>query len=492
MTSECLHRVETYCFSQDEQHMVLDVRHSRSFALSPLEREILAAPEGAPLETLPVFLGQRYPDTEICRALERLRKRNLLLSRSAPPEKAGALTFPAITHLQLSAAQDCNLGCRYCIVDQGSFGGPRQRMSRQVARQAVDLLLRESGEAAQCTLSFSGGEPMLDWAVVRDAIAYSQEQAAGHGKQVHYLLKTNGTLLNDENIPFIKEQRIGVQVSLDGPPAVHDRMRLTASGKGSHDLAVAGLSRLLPDCAEQVSIRAVLTRFSPPVSELMDYLTSFGTGSVRLSRVIARSDEGYALDSAARAQLKAEYGLLTRRFLAGAPVDPAAHLITGYITLLDRGRRRSHDDNGGGSLVVSASGGLYPRPELAEQERYRLGHVATGLDRDRLAWWRSYIDVDNRPVCRDCWARYICGGGCFPAAIKLQGTPDQPIEAECELIRHLIRLAVWVHVTLRERRLREIHDATRGFLEDSELISARESGGHYGRAAVQNCSLFGL
>jgi uncharacterized protein len=464
MMSECLHPVETHCFSQDEQHIALDVRRSRIFAISLLEWEILAAPEGIPVEALHVLLGQRYPDTEISHALERLRKHNLFLSHPAPPEKVSALDFPAITHLQLCAAHDCNLRCKYCIVDQGAFGGPRQRMSRHVARQAVDLLLRESGEAAQCTLGFSGGEPMLNWAVVRDAITYCQEQAARHGKQVHYVLKTNGTLLDDENIAFIKEQRIRVLISLDGPPAVHDRMRPTATGRGSHDVVVAGLSQLLAECAEQVVIRATLTRFGLPVSELLDYLTGFGTDSVGVARVMAQSGD-YSLDSAAREQLKAEYTQLARRFLAGAPVESAAHFIAGYLAHFRNRQRRSLDSAGAEYMVVSASGGLYPHPELVEQEGYRLGHVATGLDRDKLAWWRTYLDVDNRPVCRECWARYICGGGCFSAALKFLGTPHQPMEVECELIRHLIQLAIWVQLTLREKRFREVQDATRGLLE---------------------------
>lgn len=454
---ECLHAVENHCFSQDEQHIVLDVRQNRFFAVSPLEREMLgavsaAAPAGVPVETLYALLRQRRPDTGINRALERLSKHSLLLTHPAPPGKMDALAFPAITHLQLCAAQDCNLRCRYCIVEQGSFGGPRQRMSREIGRKAVDLLLRESGEVEHCALTFSGGEPMLNWAVIRDAITYGQEQAARRGKQVHYFIKTNGTLFDDENIAFIKQHRIGVKLSLDGPPAVHDRMRPTISGRGSHDLVIAGLSRLFPDCAEQVSIRATLTRASPPISELLEYLTGFGAGSVAIWRVMATSED-YALDSAAREQLKAGYTQFARRFLAGAPAGDlsAAHFITGYIADFCRGRQRRASDAGGEYLVVSASGRLYPHPDVAEREEYCLGHAATGLDRDKLAWWRSYLDVDNRAVCRDCWARYICGGGCFSAAIKLLGTPDQPIEAECELIQHLIQLAIWVHLELREK-----------------------------------------
>ena len=462
---ECLHKVENHCFREHAQHFVLDVRRSRVFASSLLEQEILAAPEGAPLEALPVLLGQKYEETEISRALERLRKRNLLLSHPAPLEKATALIFPAITHLQLCAAQDCNLRCRYCIVEQGSFGGPRHRMSREVARQAVDFLIRESGDAAVCTLSFSGGEPMLNWAVVRDAISYCQEQAARHGKQVRYVLKTNGTLFDDESIAFIKEHKIRIQLSLDGPPTVHDRMRACASGHGSHDMVMASLAKLLPACGEQVIIMATLTCFSPPFSELLDYLIRFGAGNVCLSPVIARESD-YTFDSAGIERLKAEYTQLAGRFLAGEPACSVGGAIFGYIAQFRGGKQQCDRSAGGQYLVVSASGGIYPQPEMVGKEEYRLGQLAMGLDRDKLASWRSYHDVDNRPVCRECWARYICGGGCVGASIKLQGTLDQPIETECELIRHLIKLAIWVQSTLRERRSRAVEEATRALLDE--------------------------
>lgn len=462
--SECLHALETHCFCQDQQHMVLHIRQNRVFPISLLEREILAVPDGFPSGNLRVHLSERYSDAEISRAVDRLKKRGLLLSHPAHPEKLDTLVFPAITHLQLSVAQDCNLRCRYCIVEQGSFGGPPQLMSRQVARQATDLLLRESCEEAQCTLSFSGGEPFLNWDVVRDAIVYSRERAAKLGRQVRYIVKTNGTLLDIESVAFIKEERIQVHLSIDGPPAVHDRMRPAISGKGSHDSVLAGLSRLLPGCAEQVLIRPTLTRFSPPLPELLDYLIGLGAGRVGLARVIA-GDEDYALDFAAREQLKAEYTGMVRCYLAGAPTDAADHLVTPFLTQLGSGRQRRVDSAGGESFVVSASGGIYPHPDLAEQDEYRLGHVETGLDPDKLAWWRAYLDVDNRKVCCGCWARYICGGGCLPAAIKVHGTPDHPIEAECDLIRHLIQLAIWVHLTMRERRFREVQDATRALAE---------------------------
>jgi uncharacterized protein len=450
---ECLHKVETHCFSQNGCHILLDVRQSKFFAITPSGRDILAAQEGTPLETLREELRQRYGDAEISRALKRLRERGVLLPYPMPPIEPETPTLPILTRLELNVAQDCNLRCRYCIAEQGSFGGRRQRMSREVARQAVDFLLQESGEAVSCGLTFSGGEPMLDFRLIRDAVTYGQQEAARYDKLMEFFLKTNGTLFSDQNIAFIKEHQIGVQVSLDGPSAVHDRLRSTASGKGSHDTVIAGLSQLLMDYGTQVSIRATITRYSPPASELLDYLAGFGAGRVSLYHVMA-DGEDYALDLEARKQLKAEYSKLSRRFLAGAPGSDfsTASLFVPYLLHFCSGRKRRTFCGAGTSMLgVSASGELYPCHDLAELEEVRVGHVATGLDREKLARWRSYLDVDSKPLCRDCWARYICGGGCLAWAIKSRGNPHWPVEAECDLLRHLIQLAIWVHLELREK-----------------------------------------
>ena len=450
--SECLHKAETHCFCQDGRHMLLDVRQSRLVTITHLERDILAAPEATPLETLRQELRRAHEAEEISRALERLRARGVLLPHPTPPIEADTLTPPSITNLGLNVAQDCNLRCRYCFVDQGSFGAKRQRMSREVARQAVDLLLQESREAASCTLTFSGGEPMLNFPLIKQAVTYSHEQAARYGKRMAYSIFTNGTLFNDENMGFIKDHQINVQVSLDGPPAVHDRLRPTASGRGSYEIITASLPQLLADYARRVLIRATITRHSA-AGEILDHLAGFGAGRVDLYYVMGDNAD-YALDPAAREQLKAEYTKLARRFLAGAPTGDfsAAGLFTDYMAYFCSARKRRTFCGAGASMLrVSSLGGLYPCTGLAEQEEYRLGHVATGLDREKLTRWQSYLDVDNRPLCRDCWARYICGGGCLSSAIKFSDTPLRPVEAECELLRHLIQLAIWVHLELREK-----------------------------------------
>ncbi len=451
--SERLHKAEIHCFSQDGRHILLDVRQSRVFGITPLERDILTAPQGTPLEALLYELRKEHEAGKIERALESLKGLGIIAFEPLPLSEVGEVLPSIITDLELNIAQDCNLRCRYCIVEQGGFGARRYQMSPEVGRQAVDFVLRESGEEELCYFTFFGGEPMLNFGLIEDMVAYSQAQAARHGKRMAYLIVTNGTLFEDDNIAFIKKHKISVQVSLDGPPAVHDRLRPMASGRGSYATIVAHLPQLLADYAERVSIRATVTRYNSSILELLDHLTGLGVGRVGLNYVEGDGDD-YALDLPAREQLKVGYAELARRFLAGAPEGDFsaagffAHFMAHFCSGL---KRRTYCGAGVRMLGVSASGGLYPCPYLAEREDYRVGHVATGVDRERLARWRSYLDVDRKPLCQSCWARYMCGGGCLSAAIKYGGTPHRPYEADCDLIRHLAQLIMWIYLELKEK-----------------------------------------
>jgi uncharacterized protein len=187
--------------------------------------------------------------------------------------------------------------------------------------------------------------------------------------------------------------------------------------------------------------------------ELLDYLAGLGTRMVTLQYVKA-DEQDYALDLAARERLKAEYTALARRFVADAPAGDfsAVSFFRPFMAHFCIGRRQRICCAAGLSMLgVSATGGLYPCKDLAERQDCRLGDVAAGLDWDRLASWRSSRAMDSRPGCRDCWARYLCGGGCLSWAIKLGHQSLYPVETECDLVRHLIEQAIWVHLELREK-----------------------------------------
>jgi uncharacterized protein len=294
---------------------------------------------------------------------------------------------------------------------------------------------------------------LLNFEVIRDVVSYSEQQAANVGKEMKFEISTNGTLFNSNTIEFIREHGIGVQVSLDGPPAVHDRMRTTTAAEGSHSDVAAALPDLLDGHSDRVSIRATVTRNSPPLPDLLDYLSRFEAGRIILQSVTGKGQD-WSIDVAASERLIGEYTTLARRVLKDVSAgDCSAIGVFGrYLAHFCSGRqRRPFCGAGVGLLGVSASGGLYPCTAFAEKEAYCLGDVRTGLNPTKLAEWRSNLEVDRKPACRDCWARHICGGGCLFGALAQNANLLHPVEIECRVQRRLIELAMWMYLELKEK-----------------------------------------
>lgn len=220
-----------------------------------------------------------------------------------------------ITRLSMNVAQDCNLRCRYCLVGQGVMTAPRQLMSREVARRAIDFLLQVSGESRMCRVGFFGGEPMLNFAVIKAAVEYGQALTRERGKEMEFTIITNGTLFNEENLLYIKRKGITVGISIDGPPSVHDRMRPFADRRGSYATVRKHLPRLLDGYDDKVHARTVITRHAMRVVEIIEHLTDLGFREIRIGHVWGE-EEGHFLDPSVRQELKEAYSELARFFLA--------------------------------------------------------------------------------------------------------------------------------------------------------------------------------
>jgi len=448
-----LYKAETSVFRQDGRAFLLDIRRSKCFALSPVEEEIIAAADGTPLHTLRRTLQARYPQEAIEEGLKRLLQQDVLLTQPLRPPDRPAFPCQPLRVLTLNVSQNCNLRCRYCLVQQGSYGKPPQMMEEQVARQAIDFLLRKSGESSTLRLNFFGGEPLMNYKVIRRVIPYAEAEAARQGKRIEFWLYTNAILLDEKKIAFLKAHQVNVQVSLDGPPEVHDRMRPTVSGKGSYAITTAHLSQLITGYAEHVILRATLTPHYLDTLDVLAHLAHFGTKRISLE-IVCGSNGDCLFDAASRERLKEEYTRLARHVLAHSPegdltaVDPFIKYLFHFCT----GRPRYLFCGAGTSLLgVSASGDIYLCHNLAELPAYCLGHVASGLNRVALARCVFWHDVHEKQPCRECWARYICGGGCLWEANASHGVPDRPDEGSCDLIRHTIQLSIWIYLELKEK-----------------------------------------
>jgi len=439
---------EVHCFYRNGSWYALDVRRMLVFGLSPLEAEILALPEKE-IAVMKLKLNQQLVLT-----LNNLEEKGLLRHTQEQPLPVKREVSPEIDTLELSIAQDCNLRCKYCFLEQGSFGAKRRRMSVEVALASVDFLLRESRDSENISLLFTGGEPLLNFKAIKSAVEYAQVEAERCGKKAKFLIATNGTLFNDEIISFIKKNRIEVQVSLDGDEETHDKMRIFPRGRGSYGVISRWLPQLLADYTEKVRLRATLTPQTADFVASFKHLRQWGAGNAMVNYA-GGVEADFLLTNSDCERLKNSYTQLAHLFLEGALRDDisAKSAFLRYILTLCAGHRHSHFCGAAINMLgVSAGGKLYPCTDLAEIESYEVGDVWMGVDMHKLNYWRERLgDVDRIPACQNCWARYLCAGGCISVAIATNGNPWQPDLVECAFNRHIIELSVWLYAELRQR-----------------------------------------
>ena len=449
MTENRLFKVEVHCFHRNGSWYALDVRRMLVFGLSPLEAEILALPDNE--------IALMKQNQQFVRTLNNLEKKGLLRHTPEQPLPVKREASPEIDTLELNIAQDCNLRCKYCFLEHGSssFGAAKRvRMSVEVALAAVDFLLRESRESKTISLTFTGGEPLLNFKAIKSAVEYARVEAERKGKKAKFLIATNGTLFNDDIISFIKENQIEVQVSLDGDEETHDKMRIFPNGRGSYKVISQWLPQLLEDYGEKVELRATLTPQTPDFVASFNHLRQWDAGYVRVNHAGGVEAEFRLTDSDCK-RLKNSYTQLARLFLEEGLRDDisAKGTFLRYMLTLCTAHRRSHFCGAAINMLgVSASGKLYPCADLVEMESCELGDVWEGVNRQKLSHWRERLgDVDRIPACQNCWARYLCAGGCISMAIETNGNPWQPDTFECVLNRHIIELSIWLYAELRRR-----------------------------------------
>ena len=440
-------KAEVHRFYRNGSWYALDVRRMLVFNLSPLEAEILALPDR---EIAMMKLNQQFVQT-----LSNLEEKGLLRHTPEQPPPVRDVS-PEIDTFELNIAQDCNLRCKYCFLEKGynSSGGKRGKMATKVAVAAVDFLLRASHESETISLIFTGGEPLLNFKTIKSAVEYAQVEAERKRKKARFLIATNGTLFNDDIISFIKENQIEVQISLDGDRETHDRMRVFPDGRGSYGVISRWLPKLLEDYREKVELRATLTPQTPDFVASFKHLRQWRAGYVRVNHAGGIEAEFGLTDSDCE-RLKRSYTQLAQLFLEEALQDDisARGPFLHYMLTLCAGHRRSHFCGAAINMLgVSADGKLYPCADLAGRESCEIGDVWEGVDWQKLSYWRERLgDVDRIPACQNCWARYLCAGGCISMAIETNGDPWQPNHFECELNRHIIELSIWLYAELRRR-----------------------------------------
>ncbi len=354
-----------------------------------------------------------------------------------------------IKALCLHVAHTCNLTCAYCFAAQGNFHGERAVMSFEVGKQALDFLIANSGTRHNLEVDFFGGEPLMNWDVVKQLVAYARSVEQQHNKNFRFTLTTNGMLIDDDVIDFANREMSNVVLSLDGRKEIHDRLRVDHAGRGSYDRIVPRFQRLVQSRGNKgYYMRGTFTHANPDFTRDVFHMADLGFTELSMEPVVCAPDDPAALTPEDSETVKHEYETLAFEMLRR---KREGHPITFYHYMLDLTsgpcvyKRISGCGSGTEYMAVTPWGDLYPCHQFVGEEKFKLGDVWNGVSNEALREDFRSCNAYARPECDDCWARLYCSGGCAANAYHASGTIRGIYEPGCELFRKRIECAIMLH-----------------------------------------------
>ena len=401
--------------------------------------ETLKSPETA--EALKKELGEKYSEKDLLDILEavtELTEQGRLFTKDIYESFIDVVKQrkTVVKALCLHIAHDCNLACKYCFAEEGEYHGRRALMSYEVGKKALDFLIANSGTRRNLEVDFFGGEPLMNWQVVKDLVAYGREQEKLHDKHFRFTLTTNGVLLNDEVQEFVNKEMDNVVISLDGRKEVNDQMRPFRNGKGSYDLIVPKFQKLAESRnQEKYYIRGTFTRNNLDFSKDVEHFADLGFKQMSIEPVVGDDTEPYAIQKEDLPQIFEEYDKLAK-FLIEREKSGRGFNFFHFMIDLEGGpcvsKRLSGCGSGTEYLAVTPWGDFYPCHQFVGQEEFR------------------GCSVYSKESCRTCFARFYCSGGCMENSYKFHNTIHDTYEVSCEMERKRVECAIMIKAALAD------------------------------------------
>ena len=381
-----------------------------------------------------------------------LEKSGGLFAPDAFRPDAATLTKRAdvVKALCLHVAHTCNLDCEYCFASQGKYHGERALMSFEVGKAALDFLIASSGTRHNLEVDFFGGEPLMNWNVVKRLVAYAREREKDCGKHFRFTLTTNGMLVDDEVIEFSNREMDNVVMSLDGRKKVNDRFRKTAGGLGSFDIIVPKFQRFAAArnaAGKEYYIRGTFTHLNPDFMKDIEVMLELGFDRLSMEPVVCDPSSPYALTEEDMPIVKRQYELLAEKMIerrrTGAPF-----VFYHYMLDLEHGpciyKRLSGCGSGTEYLAVTPTGDLYPCHQFVGEKDFLMGNVFDGVTNTALRDTFKKSNVFTKPECAECNARLWCAGGCAANAFHATGSINGNYAYGCELFKKRLQCAIAV------------------------------------------------
>lgn len=436
-----------HAFRFHDYNLILDVESGALHSVDePAFAVVQALEKGWDVYALP------YPERQIREIVEEVEALRAAGSMDAPepvpPE--GQTGEQVIKSMCLHVAHDCNLRCRYCFADTGEFHGPRGMMPPVVACKALDFLIAHSGHRKHLEVDLFGGEPLMNMETVRAVVGYGRELEKRFDKQINFTITTNGLGLTDEIIDFLNEEMHNIVLSLDGRPQVQDAMRPTANGKGSYDLCLANMKKLVARRGDkEYYIRGTFTAKNLDFTQDVKHLRSLGFEQLSLEPVVLPDDSPYAILESHVQRVLEEYDTLADYIFESRQKPETWLNFFHFMVDLSGGpclkKRIAGCGAGVEYVAVTPEGDIYPCHQFVGHQDMKMGSVITGELDTRIRDLFQGCTLLDKPECRRCWAKYFCSGGCAANAYLYNGDIHKPYQRTCEFLRKRTELALGIY-----------------------------------------------
>lgn len=401
------------------------------------------------------YRGESAEDLNDCyEELCALKAQGKLFSEDKFKPLAGKLkekSAGVIKALCLHVAHTCNLNCSYCFASQGKYHGDRAIMSYEVGKRALDFLVENSGTRRNLEVDFFGGEPLMNFGVVKDLVAYARSIEKEKNKNFRFTLTTNGLNITDEVIDFANKEMSNVVLSLDGRKEVHDRFRVDLAGRGSYDRIVPLFQKFVEKRGgKNYYMRGTFTHYNPDFLNDIKAMLDLGFTEISMEPVVCAENDPSALTAEDREIVKKQYEDLAKLMIdrrnAGKPFT-----FYHYMIALKGGpciyKRVSGCGSGTEYMAVTPWGDLYPCHQFVGEEKFRLGSVFEGVTNLEKQNEFAACNVYAREECADCWAKLYCAGGCAANAYHATGSVNGVYKSGCELFKKRIECAIMLEIS---------------------------------------------
>ncbi|MBM6824887.1 thioether cross-link-forming SCIFF peptide maturase [Veillonella magna] len=446
-------------FKMKDKYFCLDVNSGIIHVIDELTDRVLDIYDGSNREAVHEALDATENASELDELMDEideLIKEEMLYAPMSEEFKLVVEEKPIVKALCLNIAHDCNLACKYCFASQGDYGGvKRELMSFDVAKRAVDFLIAMSGTRQHCEIDFFGGEPLLNWDVVKQTVEYVESIQAAHNKIFKLTLTTNGVLLTQDKIDYVNEHNISLVLSIDGREEVHNRMRPSAGGTDTYKTVAKNLVNAVKQRdGREYYVRGTYTHNNLDFTKDVIAMSDLGFEHLSMEPVVGKEGE-YVLRYEDLPILEKEYEKLADLYLQRQK-DGWGEKFNFFHFRMDlyRGPCMAKRLRGCGAgheyMAIVPNGDIYPCHQFVGRDGYVLGNVFEGLKNFDIPREFRNTHVFTKPTCAKCWAKFFCSGGCHANNETFGGSIKEPYELGCKLQKKRIECAIMIQAELDE------------------------------------------